>query len=263
MGRSPSAREKLTFDRQTLLARLASNGIAADDQVEFSGADAVIVESDGAGIGIEPLLRAAREFLARNHPGPDGCVWQLAQEPADLSLPSLKNATYQPRLAKSPGPNMVRLAVAVSRDGEQMAVVELTFKAQYPVRQAVAAMDIPAGCQLTNENVRVDTVLRDLRSEDAFASPVGQTAAQSMPAGTVIRVSMLKVSRPTPVVRKDQGVTMRVRGPGFTVSGIGKAMEDGKIGDLIKVRNVDSDRVVLAKVAPDGAVEPLVSEVRK
>jgi flagella basal body P-ring formation protein FlgA len=44
---------------------------------------------------------------------------------------------------------------------------------------------------------------------------------------------------------------------------MGKAMEDGKAGDMIKVRNIDSQRVVLARVAADGTVEPLLNEVKK
>ena len=39
---------------------------------------------------------------------------------------------------------------------------------------------------------------------------------------------------------------------------MGKTMADGRVGETIKVRNVDSNRIVLCKVRADGSVEPLL-----
>jgi flagella basal body P-ring formation protein FlgA len=73
---------------------------------------------------------------------------------------------------------------------------------------------------------------------------------------------MLRAVKAEVLVRRNQGVLMRIEGAGFTVSGVGEAMEDGRAGDVIKVRNVDSRRVVSARVAGDGAVEPIIDEVK-
>jgi flagella basal body P-ring formation protein FlgA len=37
---------------------------------------------------------------------------------------------------------------------------------------------------------------------------------------------------------------------------MGIAMQDGRAGDYIKVRNTDSQRIILAKIKEDGTVEP-------
>jgi flagella basal body P-ring formation protein FlgA len=63
-------------------------------------------------------------------------------------------------------------------------------------------------------------------------------------------------------VRRGETVVMRLRGPGFLLTGLGQALEDGRPGGFIKVRNVDSSRVITAKVAADGSVEPVFDGVK-
>jgi len=50
---------------------------------------------------------------------------------------------------------------------------------------------------------------------------------------------------------------MRIAGPTFVITSQGSAMQDGRTGDYIKVRNIDSKKIVTAKVMFDGTVEPV------
>jgi len=68
---------------------------------------------------------------------------------------------------------------------------------------------------------------------------------------------MIGPARPAVVVGRNQTVVIRIERPGILVTAIGKAMQDGRVGEYIKVRNVDSQRIILAKVNEDGAVEPI------
>ena len=63
--------------------------------------------------------------------------------------------------------------------------------------------------------------------------------------------------RPRIVVKRNQGVVMRIAGPTFVITGQGTAQQDGHTGDYIKVRNVDSRKIVTARVMFDGTVEPV------
>ena len=51
---------------------------------------------------------------------------------------------------------------------------------------------------------------------------------------------------------------MSVRGLGFRISGKGLALQDGRPGDCVRVRNIRSQRIVVANVRRDGTVEPLM-----
>jgi len=60
-----------------------------------------------------------------------------------------------------------------------------------------------------------------------------------------------------PIVKRNQNVIIRIDRLGLEVTAIGKTMQQGIAGEYIKVRNVDSQRIILAKVNEDGTVEPV------
>lgn len=70
-------------------------------------------------------------------------------------------------------------------------------------------------------------------------------------AGTVLRKGLLEEP---PVVRRGDRVTMRVVLPGILVEAEGEAREDGRIGEIISVRNVRSGKVVMGRVVDEHAV---------
>jgi flagella basal body P-ring formation protein FlgA len=60
------------------------------------------------------------------------------------------------------------------------------------------------------------------------------------------------------VVGRNQSVIIRLEKPGLLVTAVGKTLENGRAGEHIKVRNVDSQRIILARVNEDGTVEPVL-----
>jgi hypothetical protein len=66
-----------------------------------------------------------------------------------------------------------------------------------------------------------------------------------------------KAQKEPVIVERNQNVVIRIDRDGLVVTAMGKAMQQGKLGENIKVRNVDSQRVILAKVNEDGIVEPV------
>lgn len=59
----------------------------------------------------------------------------------------------------------------------------------------------------------------------------------------------------TPIVRSGERVTMVVRAGGLNVTASGEALQPGAAGQTIRVRNVDSQRVLSARVTGPGTVE--------
>ncbi len=53
-------------------------------------------------------------------------------------------------------------------------------------------------------------------------------------------------------------VVIRLENIGLMVSALGVAQEDGRLGDVIRVRNADSLRVIMAYVNEDGSVAPVL-----
>ena len=57
------------------------------------------------------------------------------------------------------------------------------------------------------------------------------------------------------LVRRGERVTITARADGIDVRMAGKALMDGTAGERIRVRNINSDRVIEATVASPGMVE--------
>jgi flagella basal body P-ring formation protein FlgA len=80
---------------------------------------------------------------------------------------------------------------------------------------------------------------------------VGRTLKRDIAAGTVITYSML--DDPV-VIQKGEIVNIVAENKKLTVRTKGKAMEKGKVGDSIRVKNVLSEKEVFGKVVDDNTI---------
>ncbi len=67
---------------------------------------------------------------------------------------------------------------------------------------------------------------------------------------------MLSAAQTAVLVRRNETVLIRLERPGILVTAMGTSLQEGRTGELVKVRNSDSSRVIVCKVMPDGSVEP-------
>ena len=262
MGRTPWPKERIVIDRRTILSRLASAGIRRQ-QVKFTGAKEIKVGRDERVFNSPELLRAAKAVLEKERPGPPGCSWRLVGGPAELVAPASGEIALKAELAKGAPADHAKVRVSASAGERALAVRELLFKVVHPARRAVTKKEIPAGDVITTENASIETVMVERRPSPDWTAPYGMIANRRLPAGTVIEAGMARRVKPAIVVRRNHNVVMRIRGFGFTITAVGLALQDGRAGDFIKVRNVDTRRVITARVVFDGTVEPVFEEVTK
>jgi flagella basal body P-ring formation protein FlgA len=86
---------------------------------------------------------------------------------------------------------------------------------------------------------------------DTVASLEGYTARRSIPRGKALTRTMLEAPR---LVRKGQVVVIEAGTAAFSVRTDGTALTDGGLGDIIKVKNNQSGRIVEGTVAGEGRV---------
>ncbi|HHM04694.1 MAG TPA: flagellar basal body P-ring formation protein FlgA [Gammaproteobacteria bacterium] len=83
------------------------------------------------------------------------------------------------------------------------------------------------------------------------ADAVGKQTRRALPAGTLLTARQVKSP---PLVRRGEKVLLLARAGALTVRMSGTALSDGARGDLIKVRNLTSRRVVQGEVSAAGVV---------
>jgi flagella basal body P-ring formation protein FlgA len=171
-------------------------------------------------------------------------------------VPAGEKISLKSRLASGAPAGYVKVEVSAIGDKHERARIAILFKLVHPVRQTVATKDIAVGQVITPDNAKIKIVHVESRPRSGWTSLYGMRAARTIPIGRVIQPGMVRANRPAIVVRRNQRVTMNIEGIGFTVTAIGQALQDGRPGELIKVRNIDSKRIISAKVAFDGTVVP-------
>ncbi len=261
MGRAPWPGEKIVIGRRTILARLAATGLDKR-HLKITGAEEVVVGRGERVISAEEILSVAEAFLGRNRPGPAGCGWKLVRQPKEILIPDLHDIHLEARFPQEqPTGNFVAVQVAVVGQGKERSVRDTLFRLAYPRREVIVEQAILAGAVISTENTKVKTVLSDSPEPTAWVPPYGMLAIRALAPGAVIRQNMVSPFRGEVKVKRNQAVSMIIDGLGFSLSGLGLALQDGRAGEFIRVRNVDSGRIVTARVAFDGAVHPVFREV--
>lgn len=257
LGRISMPGQSIVVDRPTVLSRLACNGISASE-VTLAGAKKVIVRQKQQIIQTSKLVELAREFLVEHLPEGTECQVEPIRAPTDLVVPGdVKDVKLSPRLSGETSGGQGKVEIVVVGDGKKIGVCEVSFGLKYNSRISVALVDIPAGGTIGPENIRIEKVLSDSPEACDWREPYGLVARRRIAADTVIRSKMVGLRKADVIVKRNRAVVIQYESPVLLVTAVGKAMQDGRAGEYIKVRNVDSQRIILAKVNEDGTVEPV------
>jgi len=258
LGRISVADQKITVDRPMVLSRLACNGIPAS-KVTLTGADKVTVGWRRQVIEGEKFVEVAGSFLKQSSPTFSFDGFEPVRVPEHFAVSaSIGDIEFAPHLVEAAPVDKATVGVALIADGNQLGMREVTFQLRYRARRALASTNIDSGSIISAENVKIEETVSDEPEPADWRAPYGLVARRRIAAGTVIASNMVTPVKPEVVLKRNQTVLIRIERPGLLVTAIGRAMQDGCTGEYIKVRNVDSKRVILARVRQDATVEPLI-----
>jgi len=259
MGRAPWSGERLVLTRPMVAARLATHGLRGD-RVGFTGSDKVTVTRAEAVTPSGVVAATAQAFLEESRPAPDECRWRLVREPDAIRAPAGSEVSLSARPVAHHADGEAKVRVVAEAGGRRVGTSDVVFRMRYLRRRLVAARDIAPGETIRPENTQIEKALADRPDPGDWSAPYGEQAARLIPDGQEVRPGLVRTATAEVLVHRNEGVVMRIQGTRFRVTALGKALENGRPGDLVKVQNVDSGRVVLARVARDGTVEPVMAE---
>ncbi|OHB75270.1 MAG: flagella basal body P-ring formation protein FlgA [Planctomycetes bacterium RBG_16_55_9] len=258
MGRISLMSQRVVIDRPTILSRLASSGISSS-KVVFTGANETTVRRQQQTVGSRELVALASAFLKSNPPDASARQWSVLRAPKDLIVPAAGDELrLAPQWVPSSTKNQARVEIAVWCGDKKIEARDVIFAMKYNCRQAVTTTDIAKGAILGPENVKIDVIPSNYPEPADWKPPFGLVANRPLAANTVLRPYMTGSGKSPVVVKRNQSVVIRIEKPGFLITAVGMTMEDGGIGEHIRVRNVDSQRIILARINEDGSVEPVL-----
>lgn len=257
LGLISSPGQKITIDRSIVLSRLACSGISASD-VTLSGAEEITVSQEHQIIRGDKFVETAISFLMENPPQSSVCQYSAIRIPQDLILSETsENIRLVPSLAENSIKNQATVLITVFSGDKELGSREAAFLLKYNSRKVTAKVDIPAGAIISSENIKVEKTVSNYPEPANWAVPYGLSARRSLPTNTVISMDMVEPVKPQVILKRNQNVLIKIDRFGLLVTAIGKTMQEGRVGEYIKVQNLSSQRVILVKVQEDGSVEPV------
>ena len=151
------------------------------------------------------------------------------------------------------GPSVMRVGIDIGGQTQRKMSVTADVRIWRPV--VVASHMIRrgeemalVGCELSERDV---TQVRGAYFSDML-SLEGMQARRTLSIGDIITDGHVEK---VPVVRRGDAIRLVARAGRMSMSASGEAMQDGGIGDRIRVKNSDSGKVVYGHVLEDGAIQ--------
>jgi len=209
------------------------------------------------------LEAVACRFVTTQLPWPaEDVAFQLVQPIRCLSLEGpIHPAQCRPQI-RTPGPPIGRVTVdvTVSVDGQAPVVCPVTLDVRHYESVVTTARPIPQGRTLQREDVYLNrwdvTGMSDYSTR--LESVVGTVASRPLSALQLVKgtdVSGAGGKTGDIVVRRQARVDMVCRIGDLRVSARGEALQEGRVGDLIRLQNVESRAVVRGRVISAEEVE--------
>lgn len=256
-----------TVRRSQVQLRLRLAGIDPEG-CEVTGATETSVSRRSEALGDEAIIAAVRDPLA-THWGvaPPSLQLRLVRpltEAVRAKLDTNGDMELRPFLPATSLPGRLQLSIGVYRSGQLLQTFPVALDAELTRRVAVARQDLRPGQKITADDVVVEQKTLSGRTAINVAEDViGQIAARGIRAGSVLErtdvqfqlTSPREDARPYTVPRRTV-VRLVARKPGLLVTvRAAELLDEGRIGDTVRVRNLSSNKVITGRLVDPTEVE--------
>ena len=226
---------------------LRENGISVKE-IALKGAERVLISSVCSVIDGDHIKKLIKDFFKRNYP-----QYEVVSVPSlNVKIPY---TNYRERLSLDYlGRSSARFVYEITVNGKAVKKFWLPVRVERKIKVVVAVKPIPRGSVITADEVSLKEVVesRARGGTDNVSSVVGATARKDFLPGDVITKSGIV---PNFAVRRNQPVRVVYRSGAIRVELLGIALQDGVVGNIIKVKNPSTGKVLLCRVTGNGLVE--------
>lgn len=249
IGTAPAPGRERMIPLETIRIYLLRAGFLPG-QIALEGQRPPVVTRPGRIVASEEIGRTVVERLRpRIAPGMEISVTRVS------ALPMLPPG---PLAIEAEAPRSIErhmtIAITVSAGGET-ARGFVTLKAVRPGSVVIAARRLERGHVIAAGDLTTRAADLMAESDDVLldARPIiGQLVSRFIPEGAVLTAGSVEEES---LVRRGARITLVASIPGMELRVAGEALEDGRLGRLVRVRNLESRRIVSARVTGAGEVK--------
>lgn len=251
---SPDAGQKNVLDTNSIVHKLTKT-IATPSEIKWHGAGTVTVERRAATVSPNNIQEAIETYIAKHATSLPGAKYTFT--PKDPPLPFLvpMGDLQWEVIPSTPGiigSNRFSLIGRIDNQVVKNFSVRGTLEVLAPVAVTMTNLrrdDIITEAQIHMEPQDISTM------KDPCLQPsqvIGKKLLRNIKAGSVI--DMASIDLP-PMVKKGAPVKILCQKNGIELTATGIAKTDGKQDQIIKVKNISSDKEIFGRVTAPGLVE--------
>jgi flagella basal body P-ring formation protein FlgA len=250
LGFAPPAGQARSINRSYVEGVLSREGLP----ISWRGAKSCIVSRRVQTVPSELLRFEIDNWLQLHAPGSGAYILEHVQAslPSNLPTGKLEFGIYSVATSLQPGRNILRVDAFV--DSVKKRSFSVSINLVLEIKAARTRRNIKRGETIRKEDLSWETIRVDRRTSP-LALPeqlVGSQARIMIPAGTVL--DMRKIEK-IPMVSRNQFVYVTAHNGGLSVRMQAKSVDRGGIGDVIRLKNMDSGKIFLATVSGLGEAE--------
>jgi len=249
LGRSPLPGKTRTLEPALLLGRLKQSGIDPD-QLDLQVPAEIVISREAVTIDRDQIEQVVRAFLQKQAGEKPGIAIVIKDirvpEPVQLPKGPFTARVSAPKNSELAGHVPLQVVFNVEPDFERRIGVTASLEQ----RVNVVVVRRPLG-----RFKPIDAADVELRAVDVAGLPadriddpdvaIGKRTRRALDSGTVLRPDLLEFP---PLVKRGDRVRIIAESAGLRVSAFGQVKQKGAQGELIPVVNLDSNKVIHARV---------------
>jgi flagellar basal body P-ring formation protein FlgA len=229
--------------------------LGSDLSVTFSGAPIVNIQLRGRPVNPEELTTLIKNYLSETTPWQDAQIdVELLGSASGLELPPGEVTLRVMQKTSFASYKNTLVPIESILDGKPYGIFWVTANISIRVNVVQAARKIPFGAAISRDDVRETlSEINDPRSVYVrnCKDIIGKIARRTLMPGESLTRELLA----DPVlVRNGETVHLRFQKNGITVVALARAEQNGKLGQIIRVRNLDFLNTLKAQVVGRGEV---------
>jgi len=250
------------ISQRQIRIRLLLDGISADS-FSLAGSEQIVISPQTDPINDQLVTESIRVALARRFQLPDSDLDVRLTQPlpamTDLAEFAPHDVEIEPYLPDKLPRGKARIRLAVHAGGQLRRVLSVTVGITEYREIAVATQAIKRGQLLSAGDLKSERrPITGPAQYASLASAIGREAKRALRPSEAIRPHDIEDSHEeSPVLIKYRDTVRLVarRGPLEVTLSAAEALQQGRLGDVIRVRNVESKRVIVGKVVGPGELE--------
>jgi flagella basal body P-ring formation protein FlgA len=230
--------------------------ISDNEDIRVKLPDSLLVKRTAQVMTSEQLKDVYREYIFSHSPWPaNQIVFERINDPGSVSLPT-GQLHWEIRERKN-HQFIGNMSITVNLWVNDILVRKVPVSGRIMIKQDIikAAKDIEAGRIISNQDL-VRVTENQLRHQDDTVTNlndvIGKRSVGNIQSGQRMTSKMFEAP---PQVEKGSRVMIRAENKEIRIMTPGRVLEDGRMGDQIRVENISSGKEIFATVTGPGSVE--------